>query len=610
VTGLRAHLTRVLAPARWALRAHWVTAALLVAAGAIALFGTIVVSRLVAPTGMEPRIVPSTVPVPDLQLLTSALATTPAVVRWAATQQLFALLLLVASGVGIVAAITIIAVAAARTSARAQELVMRRAVGASRRLLLAAALAEAAVVTAVALALGGTSGLAGSRIALARWPGPVTPGGVRMTAAVVAALMALLGLGLVWPVTGARRLTPLGGRRGMALELVLPALQLGVSLTVLAAAALLVRHAAHLAGSERVSQGNGELFAVKVATARPAERSASYAALLRTLHGGLETRSASLTSPGALVGSGTGDGVLTDCGQCFWGGIYVPFRLPYATHYLVSADTFRMLQLPVVAGRALTDTDDWNAPRVAVISRSLAADDFQEGQAVGRHIQIGHAPATWYTVIGVVADQLPAAFGGGLQSPYAVYLSVLQHPARAVDLLVRAPGASRYTAAEVRHALTTTLGPGITVAHQTEAQRVAREAAPIRWFGDLFGVEGWVLLAIATLGTFVVMWLWVGSVSHDLALRRAVGARRRAVIGYVLARAAAVAVGGVAVGLWCGMTLWGALTTSLAGLPPWEPGVLLRYSVLLSLAAVAGALLPAWRVARTAPAVLLAHGDP
>ncbi len=56
------------------------------------------------------------------------------------------------------------------------------------------------------------------------------------------------------------------------------------------------------------------------------------------------------------------------------------------------------------------------------------------------------------------------------------------------------------------------------------------------------------------------------------------------------------------------MIVWGELTSVVAGLSPWEPAVLLRYSFLLSLAAVA-ALLPAWRVTRTAPAVLLADGD-
>jgi hypothetical protein len=82
------------------------------------------------------------------------------------------------------------------------------------------------------------------------------------------------------------------------------------------------------------------------------------------------------------------------------------------------------------------------------------------------------------------------------------------------------------------------------------------------------------------------------------------------VLRYVLARAAGVALGGVAFGLWCGMSLWGALTAIVAGLPPWEPGVLLRFSLLLTLSALAGALLPAWRVAHAAPAVLVGHGDP
>jgi putative ABC transport system permease protein len=242
------------------------------------------------------------------------------------------------------------------------------------------------------------------------------------------------------------------------------------------------------------------------------------------------------------------------------------------------------------------------------VSQALAANDFQNGRAVGRRIQIGHGPATWYTVVGIVADQLPSGYGTGLQSPYAVYLSVLQHPARSVDLLLRGPG-DRAPTADVDGALRATLGDGITVARETEAQRVAREAPPIRWFAWLFGAEGWMMLAIATLGTFVVMWLWVLAQTHDLAVRRAVGARRRDVFLYALARAGGVAVGGIAFGLWCGTSTWGALTSIVRGLPPWQPDMLIRYSLLLGGAMLAGALLPAWRAARTAPATLIAHSE-
>src|SRR2546425_1051943 len=134
---LRSHLTRLWSPAAWALRAHWVTSALLAAIVGTALVALLLVSLLLfgSQPGLRPRLVPPVVPMPDLQLPTSALMTTPADVRGAATDQLFQVLLLVAAGVFLVAALSVVAVAAARGAARASELIVRRAVGASRRLL-------------------------------------------------------------------------------------------------------------------------------------------------------------------------------------------------------------------------------------------------------------------------------------------------------------------------------------------------------------------------------------------------------------------------------------------------------------------------------------------
>ncbi len=101
----------------------------------------------------------------------------------------------------------------------------------------------------------------------------------------------------------------------------------------------------------------------------------------------------------------------------------------------------------------------------------------------------------------------------------------------------------------------------------------------------MFGMEGWVILMVATLGTFVVMHLWVASLSYEFGLRRSVGARRRDLLRFVLSRAAGVAVGGVAIGLWVGLFVWGALATVVA--------------------AFAGALHPAWQAARTMPSELI-----
>ena len=381
--------------------------------------------------------------VADLGLGRSSLATGPNELRAAATADLFHLLLLVAVGVLCVAALSLLAVAFARGGSRVTELAVRRAVGASRRLILVAALIEGGVIAVAALAWGGVGGAVGTHAALGAWPGTLRPGTVMPAVTVLAVVVSLVLLAVLLPLGSMRRRRPLATRSGRALELVVPALQLGLSLTVLSASALLAGHAARLRGPDRVAAGDGQLFAISLATSDTARAGSRYADLLRRVSAQPGVTAASLTSPGATIGLGQNERATTDCGQCAWGTIYVPFRPVYATHYLVSADTFRTLGLRVLAGRTIVNTDDATAPLVAVVSQSLAAANFQDRLGVGRRIQIGIAPTRWYTVVGVVADQLPAGYGAGLQPRAAVYLSVLQHPIPVVDLLVRARGDSR-----------------------------------------------------------------------------------------------------------------------------------------------------------------------
>jgi ABC-type antimicrobial peptide transport system permease subunit len=84
-----------------------------------------------------------------------------------------------------------------------------------------------------------------------------------------------------------------------------------------------------------------------------------------------------------------------------------------------------------------------------------------------------------------------------------------------------------------------------------------------------------------------------------------VGARRRHIIVFVLLRAAGMALGGVAAGLWFGPGVWNVLHGVMADLPAWDPVVVARYAALLVVAVVLGAVPPAWRAARAAPGELM-----
>jgi putative ABC transport system permease protein len=599
--------TRVGAPAVWALLTYRGTAVLLAAAAGAGLLAALPITGLArgGSHGLTARFAAPPVRAGDLGLGHGGLAAGPAEVRAAALAHLFQLLLVVTAGVLCVAALSLLAIAFARNRERQLEFSVRRAVGASRRLILAAALLEGGVLAAAALGWGGGGGGDLAHAAQRSWTGPVGPGSAIPSALLAAGMIGLVLFGVLLPVGSTRRRSLATPRSGRALELAVPALQLGLSLTVLAAAALLARHAARVTGRLPTRAGTGELYQITTDMRDPALRAAGYASLLRILGGRADVSAASLTSPGVAIGLGQDDGVITDCGRCAWDGIMVRFHPVYAATHLVSADTFRTLGLRVTAGRGIDSRDAWTADPVAVVSQSLADDHFEHQQAVGRKIQVGHGPARWYTVVGVVADQLPAGFGGGLQPGYAVYLSVLQHPISAVDLLVRGPRDAGF-AGRVERQVRELLAPTHPrIERVSETRLLEAEAAPIRWFGRLFGLEGWVMLAVATIGTFVVLRLWVTSLRHELGVRRAVGARRRHLYWLIGSRAAGIALGGVAIGCWCGGLLWGTLTASVAGLPAWDTGVAERFGALLALAAFLGAAFPAWRAARTAPADLL-----
>jgi putative ABC transport system permease protein len=603
-------LRRIMVPAGQALRSYWGTTVLLVAACAAGLAVMLPVAGLAGWTsaGIMPGLSLPPVRASDVGILWGAFAQTPTQVRQAAVAALVRLLLGVAVGVLAVTWLTTLSASMARASGRAAEIAVRRAVGASRRQILAAVLLEGAAISALALVVGGASGVAAARASLGAWPGTAAPAAHALGLVAVAATLGGIVLGALFPLVFARRSSRMTTVDPTPLGLIVPAVQLGLSLTVLASGSLLERGSARFTAPAGARMGTGAVWELTMPDVPRAERALRYGALLRELHSASPVATASLTSPGATTGLGPVDVVWSQCGACSWGGLALPIHGFFATHYVVSADTFRALHLPLVAGRALTDADDAGAPPVAVVSRSLAQEHFDAKGAVGKLLLlVGHLSTVPYRVVGVVEDQPPHGLGGALEPREAVYLSVLQHPPTAADLLVRGR-LSADALHGVAHTIRGTLGAGAIAARVSEAGLVAAEAAPLRWFARMFGMEGWGLLAIATLGTFAMMWLWVTSLLAELGVRRAVGARRRHVMGYVLWRALLVAVAGAAFGSWLGMMVWDALGNLVSGLPAWDPGAVLRYGLLLCGAALAGALLPAWRAARAQPTTLLAAG--
>lgn len=586
---------------------YWGTTALLTATVALCLGMLLPIATLLGLPGhpFDSHLLISTIRGGKLGLPWPPDAQVPAETQQRAVEVLFGMLTGVAVATLGSFAVTVVALFGARAASRSVDLVVRRAVGASRRALRNAALLEAVVIGLPAIAIGSALGAGLTRLAIAGWPGTVRHAATVSPAVLGALLAGLLVAGTILPMIFAREGRLVDAEPEPRAIFGPAVLQLAVSLTVLTTSALVEGRAVGIAEKGRV-YGGRTVLQLTSPDAHPEQLSERYAAML--LHSRMSSQGASLTSPGALVGLGTISSVMTDCGDCSEGGIPMRFNVFDATHQFVSPDSFNALGLRLLAGRALTLGDRWDAPRVVVVNRALAERHFQRSGAIGRPMTVG-IDKHWYTVVGVVDGPPPVGFGGRFQPPFTLYLSILQHPVNAADLLIPETRGAQGPVAVERDDLKLLRPLGAQIVRMSEPHLFAAEAAPVAWFATWIRVQGWAAMASATVGMFVVMRFWVLSLLPELGVRRAVGARRRHLVTLVFRQAMSVALVGVAAGVWFGWSVWSVLPTMMTGAATWNTGAIMWLAIVLVLATLAGALLPVIGAVRASPARLLSDSS-
>jgi putative ABC transport system permease protein len=548
-----------------ALRWHSGTGALVAITGALTLIGALPALSVLGGSAGWPS-------------LTLALANTPTMLRdwggrgvvWTQLQQVAvnqlrgilggAALLVLAIG-----ALTLLALHLARTATRSGDVIVARSVGASRRTVFNALLLEAGALTAVALCVGMVASGALAWWMRTAWPGAVGPANVLY---VVAATLGVCAIMLAAPLLMVRALTTdrLVNDDRRPLTLVIPALQLGAALVVLAGGITMQRatdrYGATVTASADAQLRLRELRVDGDTRLARAHRFASFIAAQEAMP--LNER-ISIASSGAHRGLGTIGNVLADCAPRCAPGVAVRGRAETVVHHAVSGDSFAIAGLALRAGRTFTVRDDWNAPLVAVVSARVAREFFPDGDAIGRRMQLDLLNNAWFEVVGVVDDATPRGFGGVVQPPFAVYVSVLQQPVAQVELATRSV---LPIAPDALAKLDLNVG---TFAAMRDV--LAREAGVLGWFTRVLTVMGGIAVLIALGGLLSMLTLWLQSQRTELGIRRAVGARKRDVHRLVLGQASRVAIGGTLFGAWLGQIGWDVLPRIVPGAPGWDGAV-------------------------------------
>lgn len=204
----------------------------------------------------------------------------------------------------------------------------------------------------------------------------------------------------------------------------------------------------------------------------------------------------------------------------------------------VSAGFLTTLGIEVIRGRSFLPGDDRpEAERVVVLSASLAAHLWPRERALDRCIHVDWAEEC-ARVVGLVSDV--RWHGPNAPTPFMLYRPLAQVgmvPEYAVAK--EAPGA-RLSVEQVRTAILQ-VAPNLRFVDTRRASStLAAQAAPWRLAASLATAFGGVALAVACFGLYSLLSFRVNTHTHELAVRRALGAppaaAARGVLSYGLRR--------------------------------------------------------------------------
>ena len=499
----------------------------------------------------------------------------------------------------------------ARALRRRRETAVRLALGVSRGRLLAQLLTESIV-------LAGLGGLAGLFVA---WSGGTVlrnlflPSWAPRTAladprTVAFAALAALGVGVLTGLAPAlhaghgdlTEMLKAGAREGhyqrSRTRTALLLVQAALSVVLLVGAGLFVRSLEHVRALRLGYDVDPVLYVERNSRGMPstaAQRIANGQELLeraRTLPG-VERASLGLTVP---FWDTWGENL-------FVTGIDSVRRLGSFTLQGASPDYFATVGTRILRGRGITAEDRANAPRVVVVSASMAQRLWPGQDALGKCIRIEADTMPCTTVVGIAENikQNSLTDDSGLH----YYLPIAQfHPEDAV-LFVRTRDAAAASAEMVRRSLQRAM-PGISYVIVTPMSSIlAPQERPWRFGADMFLALGVLALVLAAIGLYSVIAYQVAQRTHELGVRVALGAGTGNVLRLVVGEGLRFAAVGILIGGAIAFAAGRWVRPLLFGVSPHDPLVFGGVTAALLAVAAAASAIPALRAAKVDPTVAL-----
>jgi putative ABC transport system permease protein len=277
-----------------------------------------------------------------------------------------------------------------------------------------------------------------------------------------------------------------------------------------------------------------------------------------------------------------------------------------ADYVSVSPSYFRVMSIPLVAGRVFDRRDILPAPNVAIISNSMARIYFPNQNPIGKQLTFGLTDSgVARQIVGIVGDVRDAGLG---DAPGPImYVPYTQAPLWGTSLLIKSTLAPSTVAAAIRREVGKIDKDLPVTDFATMADIVEASVAQPRFRTRLLTLFAGIALMLAATGIFGVISYSVSCRTQEIGVRMAVGASRRAILWMISRETLRLTVIGLAVGIPCAFAASRLVGHMLFGVAAGDPATLVLVAfVLVTVAALAG-YVPARRAMRVDPVVALRH---
>lgn len=281
---------------------------------------------------------------------------------------------------------------------------------------------------------------------------------------------------------------------------------------------------------------------------------------------------------------------------------------------------FEAIGSKIVLGRPFSERDTDAIRPVAVVNQAFVNRFFKGQQPIGQHFGPGKSKySATFEIVGVVNDvrYMTYDYKKPVQPMYWVpegqtakyddpaYRAGETSPHYLNNIVLWATGNPPDIEERVRKALAE-VDPNLVLygvdRYSTVIGADFQQEKLIASLTALFGVLGLVLAAVGLFGVLAYM---VERRTGEIGVRMALGADRGRVIGMVLAGAFWQVAVGLLIGIPAAIAAGTLMTTQLFGVEPWDPVMLAAATVLLGLATLGAAFIPAWRASCVEPMVAL-----